>query len=346
MGLKMSSKHRLQRNRRRRRLGGVCAGIADYLGVSVTLVRLLVVISVFFSFSLTLWIYLALWLLLPAESETPMPRVSWSLGRQLKRMEKRVRQAHRQLDPPLADLIQSTFDAVKTIAPDFEGMNSGSSSIRSMREQAFQRFPGVVGQLLALPAAFLGEAPDERAGETPFGRLVTELRQLHSDLENAAIEAVNRRLREELGGIRAYSAEVETWKSQLAPLQSRLSERADAETITTLARIEEKLVFLLSRSGGDQALFDLNPFQVRKIAFEYLPDAVDQYLRLPPGMARSQPLVDGKTAEESLKEQLLLLDHGLQDLAKSLFESDAQGLLIHGRFLKEKFAEQPFRLSD
>lgn len=340
----MSSKRRLQRNRQRRRLGGVCAGIADYLGVSVTWVRLLFVISVFFSFSVTLWIYLALWFLLPADLETPIPKVSWGLGRQLKRIGKLVGQAHRQLDPELADLIQSTFDAVKTIAPDFEGPNRGSPFMGPLRELALHRFPTLVKQLLALPAV-VADNPHEQLGRTPLGQLLTELRQLQQQLKEAAVEVVNRHLQRELGAARPYLPEVEAWKHQLAPLQNRLSERADTETITTLARIEEKLVFLLARTSDDQGSFDLNPFQVRKIAFEYLPDAVNQYLRLPPAMARSERLLDGKTAEESLDEQLHLLDHTLEDLTKSLFENDAQGLLIHGRFLKEKFAEQPFRLS-
>lgn len=56
-----------------------------------------------------------------------------------------------------------------------------------------------------------------------------------------------------------------------------------------LQQIEEKLAFLMERteSGADD-LFDLTPFEVRKIAFDYLPDTVNQYLQLPPSMARSQ----------------------------------------------------------
>ena len=111
----MNSRRKLQRNRQRRRLGGVCAGIADYLGVDVTLVRFLFVLSVFFSFSLTMWIYLALWALLPAGTETPMPDVSWGLSRELRRIEKRVRKAHRRLPAPIADEVQETFDVIKEI---------------------------------------------------------------------------------------------------------------------------------------------------------------------------------------------------------------------------------------
>jgi phage shock protein PspC (stress-responsive transcriptional regulator) len=345
MVLTMNPRNRLRRNLQRRRLGGVCSGIADYLGVSVTLVRFLVVISVFFSFSLTLWIYLALWFLLPAEAETPMPNLSWGLRRQLKRIEQLVRQAHRRLDADLADQIQAIFDAIKLVAPGFEGESRGSSYLGRTREQALQRFPKILEQLLALPAA-LAENRNGEMQDTPYGLLRGELRQINDQLDSAGIEVINSRIRRELGEVSAHSPEVEAWKSQLAALQHRLSERAGAQTLAKLEHIEEKLVFLLNRTRDTQGLFDLNPFQVRKIAYEYLPDALDQYLRLPPAMARSQRLTDGKTAEEALNEQMNLLDHTLQDMAKSLYENDAQGLLIHGRFLKEKFAEQPFRLSD
>ena len=81
----MSSRPKLQRNLRRRRLGGVCAGVADYLGTDVKWVRLTVLVSVFFSFSLTLWVYLALWLFVPAAAEVPMPPVSRNLRRKFSR---------------------------------------------------------------------------------------------------------------------------------------------------------------------------------------------------------------------------------------------------------------------
>ena len=134
--------------------------------------------------------------------------------------------------------------------------------------------------------------------------------------------------------------ELKVWKQSLRPIMNRIRERADAPSIALLEGIEEKLGFLLGRlENGDTAL-DIRPFEVRKIAFEYLPDALDQYLHLPISLSRTEPLHHGRTADESLHEQLELLDNTLNKLAKSLFEQDARGLLVHGRFLKEKFADQ------
>jgi len=332
---KMSSRPKLQRNRQRRRLGGVCAGIADYLGVDVALVRFLFILSVFFSFSLTMWIYLALWALLPAGTETPMPDVSWRLFRELRRVEKLVRKAHRRLPAPIADEVQETFDVVKIIAPHFECIGPAPRTIDSLREQALLRFPAILRQMLSFPVNL-----------PPFKCAHIELTELKDELQRASSELIDQEIHRTVGDADMISPQVRLWKERLAPLRETLRERASDNTLRTLQQIEEKLAFLMERIDSNSDLFDLRPFEVRKIAFDYLPDTVNQYLQLPPTLARSQQLSSGKTAEESLNDQLNLLDRALHDLAKSLFEKDAQGLLVHGRFLKEKFAEQSFRLPD
>jgi phage shock protein PspC (stress-responsive transcriptional regulator) len=50
-----------------RMLGGVCAGIADYAGLDVTLVRIIVVLGTIFGFGSFLLIYLIGWVLIPSE---------------------------------------------------------------------------------------------------------------------------------------------------------------------------------------------------------------------------------------------------------------------------------------
>jgi phage shock protein PspC (stress-responsive transcriptional regulator) len=341
--LPKTSRRALRRNLRRRRIGGVCAGIADYLGVDVTLVRFLAVLLIPLTGSLVFWIYLALWLLLPASADTPIPEVSWQLARELRRMDNRVRKLHRKHDPALADLAQEAFDAIKILAPYFE-QPGGSPLDESLREAVLVRFPKLLDRLLATPAdAF---ATRSGGGHSPAEILLNQLADLRAQFQQAANALVDREFRASFRESAETSPELATWKEQLRPLQDRLQGRAGPETLDALQSIEEKLAFLLERIGEGGELFDLRPFEVRKIAFDYLPDALNQYLQLPPSMAQTQRLNAGKTAEESLNEQLTLLDTTLHDLAKSLFEKDAGGLLVHGRFLKEKFAEQPFRLTE
>ncbi len=58
----------LYRNTRRGKLGGVCAGIADFLGWELWLVRLAVVALTLFSGSVIVLIYVVLWFVLDAKS--------------------------------------------------------------------------------------------------------------------------------------------------------------------------------------------------------------------------------------------------------------------------------------
>jgi len=46
---------------------GVCAGLADHLGVSVALVRIVTAISFIFTGSITFWLYILAAILLPKE---------------------------------------------------------------------------------------------------------------------------------------------------------------------------------------------------------------------------------------------------------------------------------------
>jgi hypothetical protein len=156
------------------------------------------------------------------------------------------------------------------------------------------------------------------------------------------VEALDSEITDELGTQTQDTAQVTAWRNQLQPLYDRLRERAGQDTLTTLRRIEEKLAFLIEHSDSSAEPFDFKPFEVRKIAFDYLPETINNYLQLPSHLAQTEPLRDGRSAEQALQEQLHLLDHALADLTRSFFDRDAESLLIHGRFIKDKFARQPF----
>jgi phage shock protein C len=59
----------LVRNRKDRMLAGVCAGVADYIGVDVTLVRVLVVVLCLFTGGAGVLAYVAAWVIIPEEGE-------------------------------------------------------------------------------------------------------------------------------------------------------------------------------------------------------------------------------------------------------------------------------------
>ena len=332
----------LQRNRHRKRLGGVCAGLADYLGMNLTLIRFLCFLLIPLTGSLVFWAYLALWFLLPIPADAPIPKVSWELARELRRMGDKVKKLHRRHDPALADLAQQALDALKLIAARFEAPDAKAGA--DLREAALVRFPKLLERIADTPADLF--AHGSGAAQTSAQTLLNQLIELHEQFQKAAKEQVEQEFQASYQPRADETPELAAWREKLGPMRDRLRERAGPETLSVLGSIEEKLAFLLARLAQGGELFDLRPFEVRKIAFDYLPDALNQYLALPPSLARTQRLHSGKTAEESLNEQLGLLDNTLRDLSKSLFEQDAGGLLVHGRFLREKFAEQAFRLPD
>ncbi len=81
-------------------------------------------------------------------------------------------------------------------------------------------------------------------------------------------------------------------------------------------------------------------FTVLETIRRYLPDTLGAYLRLPRLYAHMQPLSDGRTAAQTLVDQLRMLDTSLKDVARSAFSGDAETLVRNGRFLETKFSEK------
>ena len=79
-------------------------------------------------------------------------------------------------------------------------------------------------------------------------------------------------------------------------------------------------------------------FVVERTATDYLPSAVQSYLKLPEAY-RSVPLreADGKTASQVLSEQLDLLHQRIRRVVDAAYRDDLEALLVHGRFLHSKF---------
>lgn len=59
----------LARSRKGRMLAGVCAGVADYFGVDVTLVRVIVAVVSVITGGAGVLAYLAAWVIIPEEGE-------------------------------------------------------------------------------------------------------------------------------------------------------------------------------------------------------------------------------------------------------------------------------------
>lgn len=59
----------LYKNRAKRKILGVCAGLSDSTGIDVTLLRCVTLLGAIFTGSLIFWIYLILAIILPDKNE-------------------------------------------------------------------------------------------------------------------------------------------------------------------------------------------------------------------------------------------------------------------------------------
>src|SRR5580698_7032351 len=130
---------------------------------------------------------------------------------------------------------------------------------------------------------------------------------------------------------------------QVRKLVDTVEQGLPKDALDCLRSIQNTLTELLPRleqlrdrgviSGKDS-------FTVIETVRRYLPDTLGAYLRLPKYYAQVQTLADGRTAAQTLTDQLRLLDTSLKDVAKSAFAGDAETLVTNGQFLQNKFSEK------
>ena len=78
-------------------------------------------------------------------------------------------------------------------------------------------------------------------------------------------------------------------------------------------------------------------YSVMATATDYLPEAIRGYTRLPRQWADTRPIEGGKTSLMLLIDQLDLLGATMDDIFDAVVRVDADALIVHGRFLQEKF---------
>lgn len=81
-------------------------------------------------------------------------------------------------------------------------------------------------------------------------------------------------------------------------------------------------------------------YVLERTASEYLPTTLQAYLDLPPGYGNAVVTADGKTALESLMDQLNLLDRKLDEIAHNVHRHHLDRLVANGRFLEERFGSR------
>jgi hypothetical protein len=135
----------------------------------------------------------------------------------------------------------------------------------------------------------------------------------------------------DIGAIRSVIEQVETRSVDL-PDELALQVRLIIKGLRDLLpRIDLRV------SGGDT-------FVVTKIATDYLPTTVNEYLRIPRSQARLLRGSNGRTAFEMAQGQLALLDGQLAEVTEALVKGDHDRLATQGHFLESRFAESALSL--
>jgi hypothetical protein len=116
-----------------------------------------------------------------------------------------------------------------------------------------------------------------------------------------------------------------------------VSGRVPAEVILQLQRIE-----LIVRTHVLPRLECLPPgsvdlYLVERTALEYLPAALDHYLRLPPGSVSDGRSTQVATALAVLLDELSLLEGEMRRIAAVIQCVDMDRMLAHRRFLNDRF---------
>lgn len=348
------NRRQLQRSRNDRWFTGVCGGLGEYFGISSGLMRGLTVFSFFISGSMTFWAYIIMSFVLRSEPKAK-PQASQQQAYQhyantknvpvqnlgQRKLERVVASARQHAPLEIQEQVESIYGTARTLMPEIE---SGKRKMRPVREAVMEYFPDTLESYLRLPADYAESyvLPD---GNTPKEKLLQDLEVINDTLRNMAASNYQKTVQRGSRGLDELRKKLDTdpMRDVRRSLQ-KLEEQVDASTLSDEAlekihnisvTIQALLPQLLRSNRGDY-----NVYNVRQTALEYLPDAVNKYLDLPADFAQNHVLSNGKTAYQTFIEQLNLLEDTVRSLMTSAYQDDANGLMVHGRFLAEKFANQ------
>lgn len=117
----------------------------------------------------------------------------------------------------------------------------------------------------------------------------------------------------------------------------RLPTRAGQVLADIIRRVEE-LMPRLKEMETQGVVEASNRNLLKQTVTRYLPDAVESFLKLPASYTRvATKAAQGKSAEDLLVEQLVMLQEHVTALEENVLTSDVNKLLANGRFLQEKF---------
>lgn len=111
-GYEYSGPNRLRRNKIDGVLGGVCAGLGDYVGIDPIIMRVIFVLLVIFT-GFPLIIYFILWIFIPSDKRAPYHR-EYREARKAKKAARKERRSSRGEDDYVSAVRTASFRDVKS----------------------------------------------------------------------------------------------------------------------------------------------------------------------------------------------------------------------------------------
>lgn len=262
-----------------------------------------------------------------------------------------IETAEGKVSAQLYEKVKSIDEKVRTLMPQFNWWRTmRDSDLATVKRASLEWFPQAIQHYLSLPRDY-AEHHILTTGATSEKDLLRQLstlentlnRVLESQYNNEKVQVPDdlKTLNDRFSSPEAASDDI---GHVLDSLMNRIRGNVSSDIYEKVESIRESILSVLPQIVELGAGVTQESYNIRKTAQEYLPDALNKYMSLPEGFADSHDVGGGKTAKDVLLEQLDVLDQTMKNMVADVYKEDAQGLLIHGRFLKEKFADQEFEL--
>lgn len=132
-----------------------------------------------------------------------------------------------------------------------------------------------------------------------------------------------------------------SWLSACLPKLPKES----SQKLQDILSVAQELLPRLKEMEKEGTLLGEHRATFKRTITEYLPVAVESYLKLPALYARTVKVKDNKTAQVILCEQLDLLHNHVLEIQSAVLSQEIGNLLLNGKFLQQKFQESSLVLT-
>ncbi|MGR9117553.1 MAG: hypothetical protein ACU85E_17545 [Gammaproteobacteria bacterium] len=122
----------------------------------------------------------------------------------------------------------------------------------------------------------------------------------------------------------------------LEELIRKIRKKVSPPILERVVSIKDSISMLMPRLNEMDGS-DRNLHIIRQTATDYLPDMLQTYLTLPTSFARLHRIRGQKTPQEILIDQLDILDQEMKQIVIDINSQNADLLIAHGKFLRDKF---------